>query len=78
MQVTANAVYGLRDFSAWMCIPTVIVVLGLIGATLSTFSHFFMDHFSVVLSSVVFLMLAEHVTLYSAAVSASTQKHISC
>ncbi|KAL8271382.1 hypothetical protein Esti_004716 [Eimeria stiedai] len=50
----------------WMCIPTVIVVLGLIGATLSTFSHFFMDHFSVVLSSVVFLLLAEHVTLYAA------------
>ncbi|XP_026190015.1 uncharacterized protein LOC34622156 [Cyclospora cayetanensis] len=51
----------------WMCVPTVIVVLGFIGATLSTFSHFFMDHFSVVLSSVVFLMLAEHVTLYAAA-----------
>ncbi|KAL8451743.1 hypothetical protein Emed_001905 [Eimeria media] len=50
----------------WMCVPTVIVVLGLIGATLSTFSHFFMDHFSVVLSSVVFLLLAEHVTLYAA------------
>lgn len=52
-----------------MCIPTVIVVLGLLGATLSTFGQFFMDHFSFVLSSVIFLMLAEHVTLYAAAVS---------
>ncbi|KAL8440448.1 hypothetical protein Efla_005590 [Eimeria flavescens] len=57
---TGDHVFG------WMCVPTVIVVLGLICATLSTFSHFFMDHFSVVLSSVVFLLLAEHVTLYAA------------
>ncbi|CDI77014.1 Chromosome III, complete sequence, related, partial [Eimeria acervulina] len=56
-----------KHVTPWMCIPTVIVVLGLLGATLSTFGHFFMDRFSFVLSAVVFLMLAEHVTLYSAA-----------
>ncbi|CDJ64673.1 adenylate and guanylate cyclase catalytic domain-containing protein, putative [Eimeria necatrix] len=56
-----------KRVTPWMCIPTVIVVLGLLGATLSTFGQFFMDHFSFVLSSVIFLMLAEHVTLYAAA-----------
>ncbi|PHJ22597.1 guanylyl cyclase, partial [Cystoisospora suis] len=51
----------------WMCLPTVVVELGFVAVVICTFYDFiFLDHFSLILNSIVFLMVASNFIFYAA------------
>lgn len=56
--------------SGWMCLPTVVLEIGFVGVVICTFYDFiFLDHFSLILNSIVFLMVASNFVFYAASVS---------
>lgn len=56
-----------------MCLPTVVVELGFVAVVICTFYDFiFLDHFSLILNSIVFLMVASNFVFYAASVSVAS------
>ncbi|PFH32645.1 hypothetical protein BESB_012570 [Besnoitia besnoiti] len=50
----------------WMCLPTLVVGLGFVATVVCTFYDFiFLDHFSLIVNSIVFLMVTSNVVFYA-------------
>ncbi|KFG53007.1 guanylyl cyclase, partial [Toxoplasma gondii FOU] len=58
---------GETEMEPWMCVPTLVVEIGFAAVVVCTFYDFiFLDHFSLILNSIVFLMVSSSIVFYTA------------
>ncbi|CBZ50397.1 putative adenylate and guanylate cyclase catalytic domain-containing protein [Neospora caninum Liverpool] len=54
------------EMQPWMCLPTLVVEVGFAAVVVCTFYDFiFLDHFSLILNSIVFLMVSSNIIFYA-------------